>query len=255
MKAMLLAAGLGSRLLPLTRNLPKILVPVLEEPMLHRLLAFLKRSGVRSAAMNCHHLPAVLAMELARRPAPLPLRIFHETTLLGTGGGILNAREFWGDEHLVIWNGDILNQVPLGELCSFHQKGGALATLVLQDRPSDSRLILDGQDILCGIDSRRRGRTGMLRQPQLPTRSLAFNGISLLAPGLRTLMPAGGEFDLIDVLLDAVSAGALVRGYDVSGAFFGTTGSPEQLTRLEAALRETPQVAGWWEPIAREKHV
>ncbi len=208
---MILAAGLGTRLRPLTDSLPKVLVPVLGVPFLDRLLACLERQGVRQLALNTHHLAAAVQSHLAGRPDGSPLlstlsvRLFHEPRLLGTGGGLRNAAEFWGEENLLVWNGDIVCSFGLEELKAAHgsedgesdhafrASPAPLATLVVQARESGSYLLVDESGMICGIDSARRGQRRLERRPQGHARPLAFNGISLLSPRLLARMNQGTD--------------------------------------------------------------
>ena len=176
-----------------------------------------------------------------------PLRLYHEPALLGTGGALVNAADFWGAEPLLVWNGDILAELALERLAAAHAASGALATLVLQARESDSHLLADAAGQVCGIDSARRGVRRVLRAPHGELRALAFHGVSLLSPGLRAHLPAGA-FDLVDALLEAIAAGAEVRAFDARAGLFGTTGSPAQLARLEADLHARPDVLARWSP-------
>jgi mannose-1-phosphate guanylyltransferase len=261
---MLLAAGLGTRLRPLTDGLPKILVPVLGVAMLDRLVGHLGRQGVAAFAMNTHHLHEAVERHLAAaraRGSWPPIRLYHEPRLLGTGGGVANALDFWGEAPLVVWNGDILAEVDLAALRTAFEagrvEGGAgelspvLALLVVQDRPGDSRLLVDGRGRLCGIDSLRRGDRRLLVAPTGGLRALAFHGISLLAPAFRPRLARPGAFDLIEALLEAVAAGGGVSTFEVGGAaaapaYFGTTGSLAELRRLEADLLSRPALLARW---------
>jgi NDP-sugar pyrophosphorylase family protein len=253
---MILAAGLGTRLRPFTERMPKILVPVLGVPMLDRLRVYLGRNGAGALALNTHHLPEAVRAHLAADDAAstrdlLPVALFHEPALLGTGGALVNAAPFWGAVPLLVWNGDILADVPPRTLLQAHTEGGGrapLATLAVQSRPTDSCLLVDAEGNLCGLDSPRRGRRQVFGAPPEPLRALAFNGISILTPELRAHMPLGGAFDLLDVLLDAVAAGGRVRAWDAGDAFYGSTGTPAQLAALEAALASRPDVLGAWTP-------
>ncbi|HEX9842242.1 MAG TPA: sugar phosphate nucleotidyltransferase [bacterium] len=250
---MILAAGRGTRLRPLTARRPKILVPVRGVPMLDRLRAYLGRHGVEALALNTHHLPAAVRAHLAAlptaAPAAPPVRLFHEPALLGTGGALVNAAEFWGEAPLLVWNGDILADVDPRALAAAQARTPeALATLVVQARPSDSHLLVDADGSVCGLDSARRGQRRVPGRPRAPLRALAFDGISLLAPALRPLLPPGGAFDLIDALLDVIAGGGRVCAHDAGAACYGTTGSPEQLAALEAALEANPDVLAAWTP-------
>lgn len=251
MNAMVLAAGLGTRLRPLTDHLPKALVPVLGVPMLSRLAAGLARGGVGALAINTHHLADQVQAHLSRPgalPPGLAVRVFHEPELLGTGGALVNAREFWGNQPLLVWNGDILADLSLAALALAHRQGGVLATLVVSERPSTSRLLVDGSGLLCGIDSPRRGTHRVVRTPQGAARPLAFHGVSLLGAALLPMLPPQGAFDLIDALLAAVERGGRIGVMDAGSALWGSTGSPVELAALEQALREQPDVLAHWTP-------
>lgn len=256
MNAFVLAAGLGTRLRPLTDTMPKALVPVLGVPLLDRLRAWLARGGVTALALNTHHLAQRVEEHLRTAAGPLAEpRLYHEPALLGTGGGVRDAADFWGEDDLLVWNADIVAAVAPRALLDVHRApgGGAgtppVATLAVQARPGDSRLIVDTAGMVCGIDSPRRGRHALLRPPTGDVRGLAFNGVSVLAPALRAHMPPDGAFDLVEALLAAVVAGAVVRTLEVPvGGFFGTTGTPEQLRELEARLAAEPKLLADWTP-------
>jgi mannose-1-phosphate guanylyltransferase len=252
LKVMILAAGKGERLRPLTESTPKILAPVLGLPMLHRLVAFLTGNGVVDIAINTHHLAGQVEANVAqlaqRHPAWPPLRLYHEPQLLDTGGGVANVADFWGEQPLLVWNGDVLADLAPAKLLEAHERSGVIATLAMQARESGSYLQVDTEGYLCGIDSPRRNDRRLLRRPIGELRKLAFNGISVLSPALRAHMPAGEPFDLIDCLLDAVITGAAVHAFDCGDSFWGTTGSPERLAALEAALGERPELLERWTP-------
>lgn len=249
---MILAAGFGARLRPITDSIPKVLVPVLGVPLLERLVAFLLREGATELALNSHYMAEAVAGHAEKmstaRPAQPRLRIFHERELLGTGGGVLNAAPFWGGQPLLVWNGDIVAELEPGELWRAHQREGPLATLATQQRAGSSHLQVDEAGFVCGIDSPRRGDKRVVREPRGRLRRAAFNGISVLAPQLREGLEPGGSFDLIDALLEAIASGAHVRAFDCGEGFWGTTGSPERLADLEKALGERPDLLAKWTP-------
>lgn len=242
MKAMILAAGLGKRLHPISRGIPKILVPVLGVPMLERLAAWLGSRGVEALAINTHHHAEMVESHVnamaEMRPGLPPIRLYREEFLLGTGGGVANIADFGREGPLLVWNGDILADLDPNAMLEAQLASGAEGTLAVQHRPSDSLLLADEQGNLCGIDSPRRGVTRRFRQPEGEMRSVAFQGVSLLSPALRAKIVRDAPFDLIDALLDAAADGARIKTFDMEEGFWGTTGSKERLAALETALRE-----------------
>jgi len=250
MKAFILAAGLGTRLRPLTEHTPKVLVPVAGVPMLERILAGLFRAGLREIGLNTHHLPeAVTAhMERLRRRFPaLALAAFHEPTLLGTGGALVNAAEFWDDAPLLVWNGDVIADVHPAALedalrqASGGEGGNVLAVLAVQERAESSHLLVDEAGRIVGIDAAARGGRRLVARPAGEPRALAFTGISLLAPAVRGRIARPGAFDLIDALLEVIAQGGRVLAQDIGAAFWGTHGSPREREALERRLAARPE--------------
>jgi len=246
---MILGAGRGTRLLPLTLEIPKILAPVLGVPMLDRLRAWLGHAGAGPLALNTHHLAQAVRDHLHRRQGLAVPVLFHEDTLLGTGGALRNIATFWGGDPLLVWNGDIVSAATPAELMNAHlARPGAAATLLVQNRPTSSWLLVDDEQRVVGLDSPRRQVRRIARPPQGEPRRMAFNGISVLAPVLHAYMPPDPVFDLIDVLLTAIAAGENVWAFDAGDAFFGTTGNLEELAALEQGLRERPPLLSLWTP-------
>ena len=142
MKAVILAAGLGTRLRPLTQAWPKTAIPFLGQPLLRYTLAVLKQAGVTAVGLNTHHLPQVMeatARAEAQR-AGLDVALVHEANIQGTGGGIRGLREFVGeDETFVVFNGDILFALDLRALLVRHQSSGAAASMVLLPMPETEK--------------------------------------------------------------------------------------------------------------------
>jgi len=272
-KAFLLAAGLGTRLKPLTDAIPKALVPVRGVRMLERLAAALARGGVTEFALNTHHLSAPVERSLRAHGGcgrfgalpHVPVRLYHEPELLGTGGALLNAAAFWGTAPLLVWNADILADLdpsallaalrqaqPVGQGTRHAPAAEPLALLAVSDRPSSSHLLFDADGMLCGIESPRRNDHRVLRPPRGVLAAKAFHGVSVLDARLKGTMARlhapGSAFDLVDALLEAVAEGGLVRAYDAGASFWGSTGTPQELERLERELGERPEVLARWTP-------
>lgn len=244
MKALILAAGRGTRLASLTNGRPKILMPVCGVPMLERLLAGLERGGIIDVAINTHHLAEQVSAHVERiadRFPELNIRLFHEPELLGTGGAIVNLGDYRDQSPLLVWNGDVLADCSAHALFVLHFDTEALATLVVKEREDASQLLIDGEGTLCGIDSPARGGRRTVREPEGELRSVGFCGISILAPEICARFDKPGAFDLLDALLDVVADGGTIGTLDLRRGFWGTSGSPEELSQLEKELNGRPE--------------
>jgi mannose-1-phosphate guanylyltransferase len=181
MKAMVLAAGHGTRLHPLTEQIPKALVPVAGRPMIEYSLLLLKRYGIRDIIINLHHLGDQIERYLGDG-AQLGLQISYskEPELLDTGGGLLKAKPFFQGGPFIVINTDVLIDVSLSELIEFHTKKGAAASLVLRPDP------LADQYGSMEIDSagtiHRFLQTRSVSAPSGPTTKLMFTGLQVLEP-------------------------------------------------------------------------
>ena len=217
-RAFVLAAGLGTRLRPLTEVYPKPAVPFLGAPLLRRTFAVLGRAGVGRVALNTHHLPGVMARvaqeEGARRG--LAVTTVHEPVIQGTGGGLRGlARALPGDDVVVAWNGDILFAPDLARLLEAHRTSGAMATMVLLPMPPG------GSYGAVEIDA--QGRVHRIGRPATalePGRSeWHFSGVHLLSPGVFAAMAKDGPEDINhDVYPRLFPAGA-VYGVVVDAAW------------------------------------
>jgi mannose-1-phosphate guanylyltransferase len=189
MKAMVLAAGLGHRLLPLTERLPKALVSVAGRPMIDYPLLLLRHYEIREIIINLHHLGEQIEAYLGNG-ATLGLNISYskEEELLDTGGGLLKARPFLREGPFIVINTDVLIDLPLSELIAFHEQKQATATLVLR---ADQRADQFGS---MEIDS--NGRINRFLQAKRTTASLVpgtklmFTGVQILDPRFFDYMPA-----------------------------------------------------------------
>jgi NDP-sugar pyrophosphorylase family protein len=181
MKAMVLAAGQGTRLHPLTEQIPKALVPVAGRPMIEYSLLLLKRYGIRDIIINLHHLGDQIERYLGDG-AQLGLQISYskEPELLDTGGGLLKAKPFFQGGPFIVINTDVLIDVSLSELIEFHTKKGAAASLVLRPDP------LADQYGSMEIDSdgriHRFLQARIASTPSVLTTKLMFTGVQVLEP-------------------------------------------------------------------------
>ncbi len=202
---MILGAGLGTRLRPLTHELPKPLVPVGDRPAVAHVAARLAAAGIREAVINVHHLAEAFTPERLAG-LPIALRLIREATVLGTAGGVANAAGALGDGDVVIWNGDIVADVDVGALVAAHraahQAEGAVATLAVRMR---------GAAGVGEVGLGEGGRVVRLRGERFgeEVASCDFLGVHAMGPGLRAALPAVG------CLVDEGYRPALRRGLRV----------------------------------------
>lgn len=225
-RAMILAAGYGTRLRPLTDHLPKPLVPVLGRPLLDTIMLNLLAAGVERLAVNAHHLAAKLAAHVAAGAPGADIELFHEPDILGTGGALAGARDFLDqDDFFLLHNGDVLTDLDLGSLVGEHLRTGAVATLALVDwAPANTVLLLPSARGTVGgevIDVDGRLET----TPTPGARRLTYSGVAVISRELLGLLPAGPS-SLVDALLKALSSrrGA-VRGWAPTGAYWNDLGT------------------------------
>lgn len=220
--AFVLAAGLGTRLAPLTEILPKPLVPVFHKPLLNFALDSLIAAGIGKLALNTHHLPEAFTPAFGTDPhyRERPLSLFHEPLLLGTGGGIRNARPALGESTFFLYNGDILADLPLAELLSIHTYSGALATLLL--RPSEGGGVANVNfDKTSGRVLDLRGALGK-NLDELTV----YSGIAVFEPRIFDWIPDEEPYSIIDALIQAMRSGEEIGGLLVRDGFWMDLGTP-----------------------------
>lgn len=241
MKAMIFAAGLGTRLRPLTDDRPKALVEVGGMPLLEIALRRLKHFGVREVIINVHHFAARIESFLARNHNfGLGLAISDERDLLlDTGGGLRKAAWFFDDgAPFLLLNADIVTDLDLNAFYKAHLDKAPLATLAIRNRPASRQLLFDEVPALCGWRNNKTGEEKWCR-PGIPARPYAFSGIQVVSPGLFRYFPEKPVFSMIDLYLRAGSHG-LIRGYLHDEDHWIDVGKPaalEQAGELVAQLR------------------
>ncbi|MBN1276466.1 MAG: NDP-sugar synthase [Deltaproteobacteria bacterium] len=237
MKAMILAAGLGTRLRPLTSKIPKALVPVANRPAIDWNIEYLKAYGVTQIVVNAHqHLDMVSKHLNLGKPFGLKIDLRFEPKILGTGGGIRNTADFWDKEPFIVVNGDILTNIDLSKACYEHRKSGALATLVLHDYGPFNKIQINKQfqitDIPVNYDSKKSER-------------LAFTGIQILEPEIFRHIPAGIFCDIIDCHRWLIMKGKQVRAYIAEGHDWHDIGTPgSYINANKWAVGKNPVLVG-----------
>jgi mannose-1-phosphate guanylyltransferase len=236
MKAMILAAGLGTRLRPLTNDRPKALVELNGRTLLEITLARLREFGIRDVIVNVHHFADLVVDHLrVNENFGMNIEVSREDDeLLDTGGGLKKAAEFFlrdgSDEPFILHNVDVLSSIDLAEIVRQHRTRGALATLAVQRRDSSRQLLFDRDGMLCGR------RTGGEASPEMVrgcsrTEQSAFCGIHVISPRIFSLITETGVFSIIPVYLRLSGIGEKISGFPADNYYWrdlGTTASLEQ---------------------------
>jgi NDP-sugar pyrophosphorylase family protein len=247
MKAMVLAAGLGTRLRPLTNERPKALVEIAGRTLLEIALQRLKAFGVREAVVNTHHFAEMIPAYLAKHENfGMRIEISHETVLLDTGGGLKQAAWFFLEgkdpQPFLLHNVDVMSTIDLDCMVRFHKKQNALATMAVQRRETSRPLLFDREGLLRGrgLPSASRPVPSATRVAtdtgNPPLQELAFSGIHVLSPGIFARLEETGAFSIIDAYLRLAAGGEKIVAFHADAYRWRDLGRPEHLL---AAERET----------------
>lgn len=228
MKAMILAAGLGSRLGELTKATPKCLMRVGPATILEHVISRLRAAGVTAATINVHHHAEQVVDYIARNSGfGLQIEFSREAALLDTGGGVKRAAAFFaGEEAFLIHNADVLSSIDLGALVASHRARGAIGTLAVLRRQSSRGLYLGG-------DGRLLGWTGENAPAPQGGELLGFCGISVASHELFRHMPERPAFSIIEPYLAAARSTQRVWGVECPTAQWIDIGTPEQLAAAQ----------------------
>lgn len=235
MKAMIFAAGKGTRLQPITHTIPKGMVTVGGKTMLEQVIEKLTGAGVTQVVINVHHHAAKMKQFIRGLNYPgLEIHLSdEEDLLLDTGGGLIHAREWLqGEDPFFIYNVDVLCDINLQAMWAAHQQHGALATLAVSDRRTSRYLLVDKNNLLAGWENTSTGQKILCRPtPQDDLRPMAFSGIHLVSPAIFSLIDAEGSFAILPEYLKIASSHNICC-YEHDPAFWADIGTP---AKLEAA--------------------
>jgi NDP-sugar pyrophosphorylase family protein len=243
MKAMILAAGLGTRLRPLTDDRPKALVEINGRTLLEITLSRLRSVGVREVMINVHHFADMIVVYLkANDNFGMHIEISREEALLDTGGGLQKAAHFFlegspdPEEPFIVHNVDVLSTIDLQRMVECHIEKQALATLAVQDRETSRYLLFDDRLELCG---RQTGN----EPPELvrgcqQVRALAFSGIHVISPRFLAMMNEDGAFSVITSYLRLAAQGEKISAFRADEYYWRDLGRPESVAQVTRDLKE-----------------
>lgn len=208
MKALILAAGLGTRLKPMTDNMPKALVPFANKSIIDYLIEKLYKSGISEIAVNLHHYGNVLKKYLIENNKYNINFYFSDETdlLLDTGGAIKKASEFLNNtEPFIVHNVDVLSDINLNEMYDFHLKTGNLVTLAVRKRNSSRYFLFDSNNLLCGWENTKTDEKKIVKNYISQYYPFAFSGIQIVSPEIFEFMPSEDKFSVVDFYLKLAS--------------------------------------------------
>jgi N-acetyl-alpha-D-muramate 1-phosphate uridylyltransferase len=234
---MILAAGEGTRLRPLTDHLPKALIDVGGIPMLERVARRLIEAGADRLIINVHYLGEKIRWFVEERQGfGVEVLISDEPgRRLETGGGLKHAARFFRrKEPFLMHNADILTDIDLHGLYEDHRASGALATLAVKAAETPRYLVEDADGRICGYGNAASGTEYLAIEPTGPVQRVDFCGVQALSPRIFDLMTETGVFSIIDVYMRLSREGEVVRSHRVDDALWIDIGSHE---RLEQARR------------------
>lgn len=238
MKAMIFAAGLGTRLKPFTDKHPKALAKVNGKTLLELSVRYLQKYGINDIVVNVHHFADQIEAEIDYHNGyGSTITISDERDeVLETGGGLLKAaNHFRNEECFVVMNVDVLTDLDLGEMIDVHRHSDAIATLAIQSRKSSRSLLFNDKMELCGWTNNNTGEEKIVRESKALT-FFAFSGIQVVSPEIFD-MPFEGKFSIIDVYLHYAKT-RLIFGFDDYEGIFLDVGKPESIAEASEVLHD-----------------
>jgi len=233
MKAMIFAAGLGTRFKPWTDHHPKALAVVNGKSLLQRNIEYLQKYGIHDVVVNIHHFPDQIIDAIQKNKGwGSTIQISDESgEVLETGGGLLKAKELLGGETFLTINVDILTEVKLKYFLAFHQQQNSLITVATTNRKTSRYLLFNKYNRLVGWRNTKTGEEKIVIQAK-DIFEKAYSGLALFQPETLDLIPFTGKFSLIDVYLELAPKNK-IAGFDHSGEKLIDVGKPESLTIAE----------------------
>jgi len=238
-RAMILAAGLGTRLRPLTNDRPKALVEINGRTLLEITLARLRAFGVRDVIVNVHHYAdKVIDTLRTNKNFGMRVEVSREDELLDTGGGLKKAAWFFledvkdKDAPFLLHNVDVLSNIDLSRMSEAHKTSGALATLAVQERSTSRYLVFDENKQLCGRRAGKEGQPELVRACAAP-HAVAFAGIHVLSPRLLSILSEDGAFSIITSYLRLAGQGEKVQAFAADEYYWRDLGRPENIAQAE----------------------
>lgn len=237
MKAMILAAGLGSRLFPITSDKPKALVQIAGKTLLELVILKLKNSGCKEIIINVHHFADMIIDYVKKKNFEVDIQFSDEKNeLLDTGGGLKNAASFFDKkEPFVLHNVDILCDINLNDLLNAHLKSKALATISVRNRNTNRYFLFNDDNILCGWKNIKSDDVKIVRKSKKDLISFSNCGIQIFNPEIFSYMPSENVFSLIDLYLQ-VAPSQKIKAFVYDDGYWIDLGKKENFAEAEKII-------------------
>ncbi len=238
MKAMILAAGLGTRLKPLTDSIPKAMVPLAGKPLIHHTINKLKSAGVTQIIINVHHFArSIIEYVESGRDFGVQIAFSREEALLDTGGGLKNASWFFNDNQpFILHNVDVLSDIDLLAMLNYHREKRCLATLAVRHRSTSRYFLFDQETRLVGWQSLETGEKEVVASLANELEKLSFLGIHIISPEIFTLLPEKRIFSIVKAYLEIAKLDQRIFGYKNNKDFWIDLGQKDHLKIAEEYL-------------------
>ena len=231
--AMILAAGFGTRLKPLTDHTPKALLKINNKTLLEIVIEKLIKGGITRIVVNAHHFSNQVAEFLSKKKFGVNIEVCIEEKILGTGGAIKNAEKYLNNSgYFLVYNVDVISEINLAEMEKFHIENNPLATLAIQKRDTSRPLIFDSENKLIG--RKNNSESLQYRTPGISTYLAGFCGVHIISSDIFKLIEEEGFFDIFKLYFRLVSGGRIIMGYDIKDSYWidiGTKNNFENYSR------------------------
>lgn len=230
-KAFILAAGYGTRLIPLTNNTPKALVEYNRKPMIETAISKIVSAGIYDIIINIHHHADRMKEYFSERKGRENITLIEEPKILGTGGAIKNAENILKDEeNFIVYNTDVYTDSDLSMMIEDHLSKSPLATLCVQNRKTSRYLLCNKDGEITGRVENGLNKFYKFNSNENDIKLTAFCGIHVINNRIFSILPpAESQYDIIPVYMSAINDDFIVNSYDITGFLWKDLGIPQNL--------------------------
>ena len=231
MKAMILAAGIGSRLKDLTKDTPKALIKIKDRTLLEIVVSNLKSQGIRDIIINVHHFSEqIIDFVAANNNFGINIEFSKETKLLDTGGGLKMASWFFDDgEPFLLHNVDVISDLKIAEMLEFHINNESMISVAIRSRKTSRYFLFDKNNRLCGWKNEATSEKKIVQETSQKLFPYSFMGIHILSPQVFKYFPKEDKFSIVDFYLN-IAAENKILGFQADKYSWIDCGKPENLT-------------------------